>query len=52
MESFYSDIILKQLNYNTFIVPCEKSKTVSFASSTMKNVLSFTSSPWFRFPVN
>ena len=34
--------------YNTFTVPCEKSKTVSFASSIMKNVVFPGQS---RFPV-
>ena len=28
----------KKKNYNTFTVPCEKCKTVSFASSLMKNI--------------
>ena len=27
--------------HNTFINPCEKSKTVSFASSIMKNIVMF-----------
>ena len=42
--------------YNTFTIPCEKSKTVSSAPSVMKNivVLLFISRPWlsllFRFP--
>ena len=30
-----------------FTVPCEKSKTVSFASSIMKNTAAF----WAKFPV-
>ena len=27
------------MNYNTLVVPCEKLKTVSFASSIMKNIV-------------
>ena len=30
-----------QYIYNTFTVSCEKSKTVSFASSVMKNIVVF-----------
>ena len=37
----------KKRNYNTFTVSCEKSKTVSFASSVMKNIVACCS----RFPV-
>ena len=36
-------------NYNTLTVPCEKSKTVSFASSQIKYVV--VCSPPFRFEV-
>ena len=35
--------------YNTFTVPCEKSKTVSCASSKIKNIVS---SAWSKFAVN
>ena len=38
MCHFYID---KKLNYKTFTVPCEKSKTVSFASSVIKNIVVF-----------
>ena len=31
--------------HNTLTVPCEKSKTISFAPSTMKNI--FAPSTWF-----
>ena len=47
IESFYIDIIIDKVNliiqhiYNTFTVPFEKSKTFSFASSIMKNVVVF-----------
>ena len=34
--------------HNTFTVPCEKSKTVSFASSIMKNIVA--PSARSRFP--
>ena len=39
--------------YNTFTIPCEKSKMVPFASTIIKNiiVLSFIFSPQFRFSV-
>ena len=44
-----SHFILKQeQNYNTFTVPCEKSKTFSLASSIMKNIVDRFS----RFPAN
>ena len=52
IESFYIDIILEQNKivedavaksyndiHNTFTVPCEKSKMVSFTSSIMKNII-------------
>ena len=44
IESFYTDIILEQNKIvehicNTLTVSCEKSKTVSFASSIMKNIV-------------
>ena len=35
-------------NYNTFTVPCEKSKIISFVSSKLKNVVF---PPWSRFTV-
>ena len=35
--------------HNTFTVPCEKSKMVSFTSSIMKNIFVFLSQ--FRFAV-
>ena len=45
-ESFYIDIILKQNKivehiHNISTVACEKSKIVSFASLTMKNIAVF-----------
>ena len=48
INSFYTDIILKQKKivehiHNTFTVPCEKSKIVSFASSIIKNIAMFPS---------
>ena len=43
VAKLYDDI------HNTFIVPCEKSKIVSFASSMMKNTVVFPG--WFRFAV-
>ena len=61
-ESFYIDIILEQNKiveqavaksyddiHNTFTVPCEKSKMVSFASSIMKQIVAPSSR--YRFPV-
>ena len=40
IESFH--IILKQNNfYNTFTVPCERSKVISFAFSIIKNIIVF-----------
>ena len=42
----YENYIKVKQNYNTFTVPCEKSKIVSFASSIMK-----TTSARSRFPV-
>ena len=41
--------LYEALNHNTLTVPFEKSKTVSFASSTMKYILAH--SPLVRFPV-
>ena len=38
VESFYINIITKQ-NHNIVTIPFEKSKTVSFTSSIMKNVV-------------
>ena len=35
--------------YNSFAVPCEKPKIVSFAFSIIKNIVVFPS--WYRFPV-
>ena len=35
--------------HNTFTVPCEKSKTVSFASSMMKNIVAPAAGS--KFPV-
>ena len=54
IESFYIDIILEQNKivehiHNTFTVPCEKSKMVSFASSIMKNIVAPAAQS--RFPV-
>ena len=51
---FYIYIILKQNKtmehiHNTFTVPCEKSKMVSFVSSLMKNIVAPSSLS--RFPV-
>ena len=46
IELFY---IKAKQNYNTFTVPFEKSKTVSFASSIMENIVA--PPLWFRFPV-
>ena len=37
------------MNYNTLTIPCEKSKTVSFASSIIKNIIAPLSR--YRFPV-
>ena len=51
--NLYWYYIKAKWNYNTFTVPCEKSKIVLFASSIMKNIvaLSFIFWPWFRFLV-
>ena len=35
--------------HNTFTVPCEKYKIVSFASSKMKNIVAFSFPSWARF---
>ena len=40
--------IMEHIN-NTFTVPCEKFKIVSFASSATKNIVKH--SAWSRFPV-
>ena len=52
--SFCSDIILEQNKivehiHNTFTVPCEKYKMVSFASSIMKSIVA--PAAWSRFPL-
>ena len=52
--SFYIDTILEQNKivehiHNTFIVPCKKSKMVSYASSIMISILA--PPLCFRFPV-
>ena len=39
----------KKKNYNTFTVPFEKPKSVSFASSIMENIVVLPA--WSRFPV-
>ena len=47
-ESFYINIILKQNKIiNTLTVPFQKSKTVSFTLSKMKNIVAL----FYRFPV-
>ena len=61
---FYTDIILKQKQlaedvvaklyddiYNILTVPCEKSKTVSFTSSVMKNIVVSSFPSQARSPV-
>ena len=44
MCHFYID---KKLNYKTFTVPCEKSKTVSLVSSIIKSIFVFPALPRF-----
>ena len=51
-KTIWSETLAKSYNniHNTFTVLCEKSKTVSFASSIMKNIVPFSARS--RFPIN